>query len=296
VSFRRIVGVPKRGVGEASLRKFLDWHETTGRSIIEDLVEVDDGSGLPARAKNALNMLGMTLRDIQSRLDHSPADLLEEIIKKTGYADYINDGSLQAEERLENLGVLVAEARAYTSVDSFLEEMSLMSASDETAGDEVTLMTLHAAKGLEFPVVFLVGLEEGLLPHARVFDGGKPDDIEEERRLCYVGITRAREELFVSCANSRTQFGQIGFNAPSRFLSEMGLFAADERESEAHFVKEETEFFSDELDLSPGDRVKTPLFGAGEVLDIDGLAVVVQFDSGSMKKLNVEFARLEKLA
>ena len=100
-----------------------------------------------------------------------------------------------------------------------------MSSTDTTADQQVTLMTLHAAKGLEFPVVFLAGLEEGILPHARVFDSGNADDVEEERRLCYVGVTRAREELFVSCASSRTQFGQIGYNMPSRFLDEMGLMA-----------------------------------------------------------------------
>lgn len=294
VSFARIVNVPKRGVGAVSVQKFLAWSDTRDQTIIESLLEVESADGLTARAKKPLLQLGKLLSALQQGLDGSPADVLEAIIDQTGYGQFINDGSIQAEDKIENLGVLVAEAKAYADVATFLEEMALMSSSDDQAEEEVTLMTLHAAKGLEFSVVFLVGLEEGLLPHARVFDGGKPDDIEEERRLCYVGITRAREELFITCSNSRTQFGQIGYNMPSRFLSEMGIYAG-EVDRPAAPVFEEAEFFSDELGLSIGDRVRTPLFGKGEIIDVDGLAVVVQFDNGQTKKLNAEYARLEKI-
>ena len=294
VSFSRIVNVPKRGVGAVSVQKFLAWSDTRNQTIIESLLEVESADGLTARAKKPLLQLGQLLSALQQGLDGSPADVLEAIIDQTGYGQFINDGSIQAEDKIENLGVLVAEAKAYADVATFLEEMALMSSSDDQAEEEVTLMTLHAAKGLEFSVVFLVGLEEGLLPHARVFDGGKPDDIEEERRLCYVGITRAREELFITCSNSRTQFGQIGYNMPSRFLSEMGIYAG-ETDRPAAPVFEEAEFFSDELGLSIGDRVRTPLFGKGEIIDVDGLAVVVQFDNGQTKKLNAEYARLEKI-
>lgn len=294
VSFLRVVNVPKRGIGAVSVQKFLAWNDTQNQSITEGLISVKNADGITPRAKNSLQQLGRLLFDLQQHLDGAPADLLEEIIDRTGYGLFVNDGSIQAEERLENLGVLVAEARAYTDVATFLEEMALMSSSDEEAEDQVTLMTLHAAKGLEFPVVFLVGMEEGILPHARVFDSGKTDDIEEERRLCYVGITRAREELFITCASSRTQFGQIGYNMPSRFLSEMGMFAGEIDQPVNPYAFEEAEFFSDEPSLSVGDRVKTPMFGRGEVIDIDGLAVVIQFDSGKTKKLNIEYARIEK--
>ena len=176
---------------------------------------------------------------------------------------------------------------------TFLEEMALMSSADTTADQQVTLMTLHAAKGLEFPVVFLAGLEEGILPHARVFDSGKADDIEEERRLCYVGVTRAREELFVSCANSRTQFGQIGYNMPSRFLDEMGLLAGGVDKPAQPMI--EPEFYAEDIGLEVGDRVRSPSFGSGEIIDSEGLGVTVKFDDGNIKKLNVEFARLEKI-
>lgn len=295
VSFIRIVNTPKRGIGGVSVAKFLDWNDQQGQTIIEGLLRSNHAQGVAPRAKSALRSFGELLHELQQVLDHSPADIIERIIERTGYGAFINDGTVQAEEKNENVGVLIAEAKAYTDVPTFLEEMALMSSSDDTADEQVTLMTLHAAKGLEFPVVFLTGLEEGVLPHARVFDSGKSEDIEEERRLCYVGVTRARQELFVTCSSSRTQFGQISYNMPSRFLDEMGLLDGGlDRPAEAQYVPEPA-FYSDDIGLDIGDRVRSPQFGKGEVVDVDGLAVSVRFDSGQTKKLNVEFARLEKL-
>lgn len=293
VSFLRIVNVPKRGIGAVSVAKFLDWNDATRRDIVSGLLAVEEADSLTARAKRPLLELGKILEELQQEIDGSPAELIEKIIKRTGYGDFINDGTPQAEERMENIGVLLAEAKAYVDVPAFLEEMALMSSADTAAEQQVTLMTLHAAKGLEFPVVFLAGLEEGILPHARVFDSGKADDIEEERRLCYVGVTRAREELFVSCASSRTQFGQIGYNMPSRFLDEMGLLAGSIDQPAQ--PPAELEFYSEEIGLEVGDRVRSPSFGAGEIIDSEGLGVTVKFDDGTVKKLNVEFARLEKI-
>ena len=293
VSFLRIVNVPKRGIGTVSVAKFLDWNDAARRDIVSGLLAVEEADNLTARAKRPLLELGKILEELQQEIDGSPAELIEKIIKRTGYGDFINDGTPQAEERMENIGVLLAEAKAYVDVSAFLEEMALMSSADTAAEQQVTLMTLHAAKGLEFPVVFLAGLEEGILPHARVFDSGRPDDIEEERRLCYVGVTRAREELFVSCASSRTQFGQIGYNMPSRFLDEMGLMVGGiDRPAQ---LPAEADFYSEEIGLEVGDRVRSPSFGAGEIIDSEGLGVTVKFDNGTVKKLNVEFARLEKI-
>lgn len=293
VSFLRIVNVPKRGIGAVSVAKFLDWNDAARRDIVSGLLAVEEADSLTARAKRPLLELGKILEELQQEIDGSPAELIEKIIKRTGYGDFINDGTPQSDERMENIGVLLAEAKAYVDVPAFLEEMALMSSADTAAEQQVTLMTLHAAKGLEFPVVFLAGLEEGILPHARVFDSGKADDIEEERRLCYVGVTRAREELFVSCASSRTQFGQIGYNMPSRFLDEMGLMVGGiDRPAQPPI---EVDFYSEEIGLEVGDRVRSPSFGAGEIIDSEGLGVTVKFDDGTVKKLNVEFARLEKI-
>ena len=294
VSFRRIVNLPKRGIGVASVNNFLSWHQNTGRTIVEDIQQIDEIDTLNTRAKSLFKDFGKLLTGLQSYADEPPANLIEKIIGLTNYEAYLNTAGISADEKLENLGVLLAEARAYTDIDTFLEEMSLMSSADSNAGDEVSLMTLHAAKGLEFPVVFLAGLEEGLLPHARVFEQSSPDDIEEERRLCYVGITRAKEELFITCASSRTQFGQIGYNSPSRFLSEMGLYSGEldrPASSDAYFEEE----YSEDFGLTEGIRVSSPMFGAGEIIDVDGLAVTIQFDSGKTKKLNAEYARLERL-
>ena len=293
VSFLRIVNTPKRGIGAVSVAKFLEWNAASGRDIIGGLLAVEEADNLTTRAKRPLLGLGKILEELQQEIDGPPAELIEKIIRQTGYGDFINDGTPQADERMENIGVLVAEAKAYVDVATFLEEMALMSSADTTADQQVTLMTLHAAKGLEFPVVFLAGLEEGILPHARVFDSGKADDIEEERRLCYVGVTRAREELFVSCASSRTQFGQIGYNMPSRFLDEMGLLAGGVDKPAQPMI--EPEFYAEDIGLEVGDRVRSPSFGSGEVIDSEGLGVTVKFDDGNIKKLNVEFARLEKI-
>lgn len=294
MSFSRIVNVPKRGIGAVSVAKFLAWNDEQRTTITDGLLAVNEANGLTPRAKHSLHELGVLLGDLQKSIDEAPATVIEKIIDQTGYGMFINDGSVQSEEKMENLGVLVAEAKAYVDVPTFLEEMALMSASDDQAQEQITLMTLHAAKGLEFPVVFLTGLEEGILPHSRVFDGGKSEDVEEERRLCYVGITRARQELFITCTSSRTQFGQIAYNLPSRFLDEMGILSGGlDKPASSSFVPE-PEFYSDEIGLDVGDRVRSPQFGVGEIMEVDGLAVVVAFENGKTKKLNVEFARLEK--
>ncbi len=170
-----------------------------------------------------------------------------------------------------------------------------MSSADTSSDTEkVTLMTMHAAKGLEFPVVFMVGMEEGILPHSRVYDAG-PSELEEERRLCYVGMTRAREELHLSYAQSRLQFGQRGYSSPSRFLEDMGhSIAVAPAPSFTSRTPSDYEY-NDDIGLDIGDKVRSSQFGTGEVVDIDGMAATIKFASGQTKKLNVEYAHLEKL-
>lgn len=294
MSFSRIVNVPARGIGATSLEKFLIWQGQSGFDIITALTNAEQTSSLTPRARHALARLGEMLRRLQVMVqaDANPGDIIDSLLKSTGYRDYLLDGTPQAEERDANVGVLISDAKTFASLPDFLEEVALMSSADvESDKRGVTLMTLHAAKGLEFPVVFMVGLEEGVLPSARALEEG-PRQLEEERRLCYVGMTRAREELHLLYAMSRQQYGVRDYAMPSRFLQDMGHVII---ERPAASPASRNEFDEVVMDYDIGDRVRSPQFGAGEIVDIDGLAVTVQFSSGVTKKLNVEYARLERV-
>ena len=295
MSFSRIVNVPARGVGAMSLEKFMAWQSNSGMDILSALVNVEQTSTVTTRAKKSLLELGEKLRVVQSMLDTaSPTELIEKLLKLTGYRNYINDGTPQAEDREANIGSLLSDAQNFASLPDFLEEVALMSSADTDNDDQkVTLMTLHAAKGLEFPVVFIVGVEEGILPHARVYEAGQAE-LEEERRLAYVGMTRAREELFLTYAQSRMQFGQRSFNAVSRFIADMGNQIEMSLPSEPRMTVCEQEFFSDEP-FSIGEHVRSASFGKGKVIEVDGMALTIEFDDGRTKKLNAEYAHLEKI-
>jgi DNA helicase-2/ATP-dependent DNA helicase PcrA len=297
VSFNRIVNVPARGVGEASLAKFAAYWAESGASIVEALIAADEDSGLTAKARQNLNNLGNLLYLLRDKVENStatPGEIVEELVKEIRYKDHLNDDTPQAEDRLENLGALISEATHYETLDEFLNDVALLTSADEdTSGDKVTLMTLHVAKGLEFPVVFVVGLEEGLLPHARVNDfGGDDNELEEERRLLYVGMTRAKEALVLTHANSRFVYGKRQYVLPSRFLEDLQEGASQ------FFAGAAPANDLGDFDIQPyevGDRVRSMQFGTGQVVDVDGLAVRVNFDNGVSKLLNVQYARLEKL-
>lgn len=298
MSFSRIANVPARGIGATSLERFLTWQSEQSIDIIDAMVRVGGESVVTGKARASLATLGEKLLNLRDQVDEaSPAELIESIIKLTGYRDYILDGTPQAEQREENLGSLLSDAQNFTSISDFLEEAALMSSADsQNSDDKVTLMTLHAAKGLEFPVVCMVGMEEGILPHARVFDAS-PAELEEERRLCYVGMTRAREELHLSYAYSRLQFGQRTYNPVSRFITDMGnqvVVTASESSGIMGYQPDEP-FYSDDIGFEVGDQVRSAAFGDGEIIDIDGMAVTIAFHSGQTKKLNAEYAHLQKL-
>lgn len=320
-SFSRIANVPTRGVGAISLDKFLTWQLESGGDIIEGLQHMATATVVSGKARGALASLGAMLSELRRESDTiAPAELVEKIIEKTGYRNYIRDGTPQVDERDDNLNSLLTDAQTFASLADFIEETSLMSSADTTSdGNKVTLMTLHAAKGLEFPVVFMVGMEDGVFPHARVFNEG-PAELEEERRLCYVGMTRAREELYLSYAYSRLQFGSRAYNPVSRFISDMGDTVVIEAEasgvsspqwqgdgggnryerggslygSGSDDAAAET-IYNDSIGLEEGDTVRSAAFGDGEVIEIDGMAVTIAFLSGQTKKLNIEYAHLEKL-
>jgi len=223
VSVKRVLNVPKRGVGDSTVGRLDSWANAHGVPFIDALRRVDD-AGVTGRAVKGIGSF-LTLLDVL-RAEHAdgagPGELLEHILQRSGYvAELEAEHSIEAEGRIENLAELAGAARDFESVDTFLEQVSLVADTDQLDADEsaVVLMTLHSAKGLEYPAVFLVGLEDGVFPHLRSI--GDPDQLEEERRLAYVGITRARERLYLSHAWSRTLYGSTQYNPPSRFLDEI---------------------------------------------------------------------------
>lgn len=296
-SFLRIANVPTRGLGDVSVQKFLVWAEETGRSIVDALTLADECDGLTPRAKNAFKELGDALKSLAEEIpDLTLAKLIELVIRRFRYLDYLDDGSVRAEERQGNVKELVSDAEDRPDVDlqMYLEEVALVSSLDEVADKPaVTLMTLHAAKGLEFPVVFMTGMEEGLFPQTRaLYD---QSELEEERRLCYVGMTRAKEELYLLSASSRLAFGTRQYNPPSRFLDDMEVAQVAPSDAIApQFPHEPRVVLDGEEDFVVGDRVRHQLFGTGTVIAAEGSLLKISFGSKGVKTLNAAFAPLQK--
>ncbi len=220
VSLKRIVNVPKRGVGDTSMGRLDAWARMQGRPFFHAMQDAE-AAGLSGKALRGINEL-LVLLDGLREVEGGPAAVIDAVLERTGYRSELEaDGGIEAQGRVENLTELLGQAREYETLQAFLETTALTADTEEVQqdGTQVTLMTLHTAKGLEFPVVFLLGMEDGVFPHVRSL--GEPHELEEERRLAYVGITRARERLYLTHAWCRSLFGATQYNPLSRFVNEI---------------------------------------------------------------------------
>lgn len=328
-SFLRIVNTPTRGIGKKTLGQLREFAAERDLDLTEALRRVVDQEALSSRATSALNGFLKVYRALREAQDQTPLQVLETVLDKTRYVEeeVEKEDDQTAETRKENIEELrrvadnFSRERAEPTLSEFVEEISLISDVDtfEEQDNRVNIMTLHSAKGLEFPVVFMAGMEEGLLPHGNSeYD---QERLEEERRLCYVGFTRAQDRLYCTWARKRWMYGMEHNNDPSRFLKEAGLmeeestttsssststsdpFSTPDRSDEKEFatVTSDVEEESDDYDLEvePGDQVKHGKFGTGTVVEItdpDGSPMAtIDFDSVGEKQLALSFARLEKV-
>lgn len=303
VSFSRIANVPARGLGAKSIQNFIDAKTEHGWTLDESLTKLDEIKLTP-KARAALTDFSEIIWKFREASEEMTVSiLLESLLKRLDYFKYLEDGSLQAEARQENVKELISVAKAYSEVglSSFLEEIALVSDLDglNQSNDSVTLMTMHAAKGLEFPVVFVPGMEESLFPHSRaLYD---QSEMEEERRLCYVAMTRAKEELYLISAQSRVLYGGIQVNQPSRFIADIGGIVTTDSYNSFDFSgqtlgpKKSDSEPRYEVYLENGNQIRHQVFGVGTVMEIDGDTIAVYFKGRGLKKLNTSFAPIEKL-
>ena len=317
VSFERIVNIPTRGIGSVSLNRFYEWQNENGLSLIEALGRSLDIPKLPSKATKGFMEIFDIVRSAEVAMEDSAVvEIIDSLIRRIDYMAYLNDGTPSGEARQENVKELLSVAKEYNDLGlaGFLEEVSLVSDLDNAdfGNNVVTLMTLHAAKGLEFPVVFLMGMEETIFPHSRaLYD---QQEMEEERRLCYVGMTRAKEELYMMHAASRMLYGTTQHNPPARFLSEIS--GENVQEASSIFGSGYNGFTSSQPNLTgwvdnlpksdqeepryvsdyeEGDAVEHSLFGKGTVVEIDGDNLAIYFKGKGTKKLNASFAPIKKL-
>ncbi|MDZ7679593.1 MAG: 3'-5' exonuclease [Acidimicrobiales bacterium] len=336
VNIKRILNVPKRGIGDSSVAKLDLYAQARDMTFVDALRRADD-AGVSGRATKGIESFLEMLDELDQARHEGPEMVLSAILDRTGYvAELQAEHSIEADGRLENLAELVGNAQEFDTVEDFLEQVSLVADTDELddADDasSVVLMTLHAAKGLEFPVVFLIGLEDGVFPHLRSI--GEPEQMEEERRLAYVGITRAQQRLYLTHAWCRTLFGSTQYNPPSRFLDEIPdeLVEADERPTRRRGRGDGSSGWfgsgggsrgqgriaanrervvdqamapagpnlrgADRLGLKVGDDVRHNSWGEGVILDIEGQGdkaeATVRFPSVGEKRLLLAWAPLEK--
>jgi DNA helicase-2/ATP-dependent DNA helicase PcrA len=301
VSFERVVNVPARGIGAKSLQTFNEWRMENGLGLYAGLNKVRECTHLASKAQSGLSELADIINSYRAQMEElAPAALIDGLIRCLDYLRFLSDGTPQGEARIENVRELLTVAAEYQDMGlaGFLEEVALVSDLDRADfnSSAVTLMTIHAAKGLEFPAVFMTGLEEGIFPHSRALYNAS--ELEEERRLMYVGMTRAKQELYLMHASSRMLYGGRLANPPSRFLADInaptsnlsglesfGSLASASKSNEPRYVPE----------LEEGDGVKHQIFGMGTVLEMEGDLATIYFKGRGTKKLDIGFAPLEKL-
>ena len=340
IALKRIINVPKRGLGDASIEKVENFANENNMSFYEALSHIDEITELKTRAKKFKEFYEVMTEIEKDANELSVSELIESVLNKTGYVQLLQDeGTDEALARIENIDEFVSKAVEYEkstdepSLREFLEDIALVADIDNYEPDEdtVVLMTMHSAKGLEFPYVFIVGMEEGMFPTYRVIQYGTNEDMEEERRLCYVAITRAKEELFITQAKSRMQHGITQYNAPSRFLkeipaelieipvkpqlSEVGDYI---RKSEMRIKpvftkpnpyggiakKPQTVSIPSPknvtLDYEVGDKVRAPKYGIGTVEKITpggaDFEVTVSFKDKGVKKFMAGLSKLKKVS
>ncbi len=321
-SFTRIVNSPRRGIGTTSVSRVLSYANTMGIPIWDAASEPEQVPSLGAAAVNALRRFMGTMHVLRERAGSGApvAEVMKDVLRESGYLDWLEaERTIEAQGRIENLEELVNVAAEYDeteaesrSLEQFLEQVSLRSDADERSDDEglVTLMTLHNAKGLEFGIVFMIGCEEGVFPHSRALDEG---GLEEERRLCYVGITRAERDLYMTYARTRNVFGTRNWGVPSRFLNEIPPGLTDREEQRPTFAgiraratswnsgggSSQPEWSRDDpapVGFRMGEDVVHPTFGEGVVTAIEpGGIVVIRFSKDrSERKLVADLAPITR--
>lgn len=329
LSLTRIINVPKRNIGATTMEHVAAYAEAQGISLFEALSSTDE-IPVTKRAKASLENFAAMIFDLLNDIEGKDVlSLIETVIKQTGYGDMLDkeaEHDPQGESRKENVGEFLSVAKDYMdsnpegNLQDFLENVALVSDVDdfESSDSKVTLMTLHAAKGLEFPVVFLTGLDEGLFPHSRTLMD--PAQVEEERRLAYVGITRAERQLYVTNAVTRTMYGRISAYMPSRFLAEIPPQFMEDYHRKSAMPQSRTTAVPGRQRVSiltkpvasslpkkhavtdtfaKGDKVRHKIWGIGTVLDVIGegpnMQMKIQFPTKGVRQVVVKYAPLEKI-
>ncbi len=302
VAFERIVNVPRRGIGESTVKKIRIYLNETGKSIFEALESIEEIKNISPRIKGSLSEFKDLITELKSYSLQGPSKTIQNVLELTGYKmSLIKEGTLESQMRIENIEELLNSAfsfenlyeeeidEPYGMLRDYLESIALFSETDKLEdADRVLLMTLHNAKGLEFPYVFMTGMEENLFPHERSSQGDN-SEIEEERRLCYVGITRAEKKLYLTHSWSRTLWGGTVYNLPSRFLEE-----GSSHFDTVDFSLDTKQKDSTQLEVGTGQKIIHEKYGEGLVLEVQGNEITVQFnDDIGVKYLDVEWAPIK---